>query len=256
MVQAFYEEKLYPLGIYNDNEMVGFLLYDYDEELGGWSFSRFMIDIKHQNKGIGSKALEKFLDFFHNKFPNENLYTSVEIDNEIIGGIVLSRLIRYANLDDSEVLGKIHSKSSQAGFKDIIPDDILNDVFSTERRTKRFISELSIGSPKSAIIFEEDEPLGFISFGSCRYGNNDKSWIEIWRLYVIREFWGSSVSKELIEWGINEIIKENFKNIELWVLEKNIRARCFYEKMGFKYDNTYQIIESGKELRYIKVKDM
>ncbi len=256
LVQAFYEEKLYPLGIYNDNEMVGFLLYDYDEELGGWSFSRFMIDIKHQNKGIGSKALEKFLDFFHNKFPNENLYTSVEIDNEIIGGIVLSRLIRYANLDDSGVLGKIHSKSSQAGFKDIIPDDILNDVFSIERRTKRFISELSIGSPKSAIIFEEDEPLGFISFGSCRYGNNDKSWIEIWRLYVIREFWGSSVSKELIEWGINEIIKENFKNIELWVLEKNIRARCFYEKMGFKYDNTYQIIESGKELRYIKVKDM
>lgn len=83
LVQAFYEEKLYPLGIYNDNEMVGFLLYDYDEELGGWSFSRFMIDIKHQNKGIGSKALEKFLDFFHNKFPNKSLYTSVEIDNEI-----------------------------------------------------------------------------------------------------------------------------------------------------------------------------
>lgn len=83
LVQAFYEEELYPLAIYNDDEMVGFLLYDYDEELGGWSFSRFMIDIKHQNRGIGSKALEKFLDFFHNKFPNQNLYTSVEIDNEI-----------------------------------------------------------------------------------------------------------------------------------------------------------------------------
>ena len=82
LVQAFYEDELYPLGIYNGDEMVGFLLYDYDEELGGWSFSRFMIDIKHQNKGIGSKALEKVLDFFHNKFPNENLYTSVEMDNE------------------------------------------------------------------------------------------------------------------------------------------------------------------------------
>ncbi|WP_242974160.1 MULTISPECIES: hypothetical protein [Clostridium] len=44
--------------------MVGFLLYDYDEELKGWSFSRFMIDIKYQNKGFGSKALEKFLVFF------------------------------------------------------------------------------------------------------------------------------------------------------------------------------------------------
>lgn len=83
LVQASYEDELYPLGIYNGDEMVGFLLYDYDEELGGWSFSRFMIDIKHQNKGLGSKALEKFLDFFHNKFPNESLYTSVEINNKI-----------------------------------------------------------------------------------------------------------------------------------------------------------------------------
>lgn len=83
LVQACYEDKLYPLGIYNGDEMVGFLLYDYDEELAGWSFSRFMIDIKHQNNGIGSRALEGFLIFFHNKFPSEKLYTSVEIDNQI-----------------------------------------------------------------------------------------------------------------------------------------------------------------------------
>ena len=39
LVQAAYEEGLYPLGIYDGNEMIGFLLYDYDEELEGWSFS-------------------------------------------------------------------------------------------------------------------------------------------------------------------------------------------------------------------------
>ena len=83
LVQAAYEEGLYPLGIYDGNEMIGFLLYDYDEELEGWSFSRFMIDINQQNKGYGTIALRKFLEFFHDKFPNEKIYTSVEIDNEI-----------------------------------------------------------------------------------------------------------------------------------------------------------------------------
>lgn len=83
LVQAFYEEELYPIGIYNNEEMVGFILYDYDKELEGWPFSRFMIDINHQNKGYGSKALEKFLEFFHNKYEEENLYTSVEIDNDV-----------------------------------------------------------------------------------------------------------------------------------------------------------------------------
>lgn len=83
LVQASYEDGLYPLGIFNEDEMVGFLLYDYDKELNGWSFSRFMIDIKYQNKGFGRMALKKFLEYFHNKFPNESLYTSVEIDNYI-----------------------------------------------------------------------------------------------------------------------------------------------------------------------------
>ena len=170
----------------------------------------------------------------------------------------MGRLIRYANLNDSDVLGKIHSESSQAAFKDYIPDYILNDVFSIDRRTKRFISELSEGSPRTAIVFENYEPAGLISFGKCRYGNNDKSWMEIWRVYLTPKFWGSGVAKELIEWGINEILKENFTNLELWVLEENMRARNFYEKIGFKNDNTFQKINIGrelKELRYIKSKD-
>ena len=83
LVQASYEDGLYPLGIFNEDEMIGFLLYDYDEELNGWSFSRFMINIKYQNKGFGRKALEKFLEYFQSKFPNKSLYTSVEIDNDI-----------------------------------------------------------------------------------------------------------------------------------------------------------------------------
>ena len=83
LVQASYEDGLYPLGIFNEDEMIGFLLYDYDEELNGWSFSRFMIYIKYQNKGFGRKALEKFLEYFQSKFPNKSLYTSVEIDNDI-----------------------------------------------------------------------------------------------------------------------------------------------------------------------------
>lgn len=168
----------------------------------------------------------------------------------------MSRLIRYANLKDSDVLGKIHSESLQEAFKNIIPDHVLSVDFGIERRTRGFIRELSEGSPRTAIIFEGNEPAGLISFGKCRYGDNDKSWIEIWRVYFAPKFWGSGIAKELMEWGINEILKENFTNIELWVLEENIRARKFYEKMGFKHDNTVQIIDMGKELkelRYIKV---
>lgn len=83
LVQAAYEPNLYPLGIYNDNKMVGFILYDFDDELNGWSMSRFMVDVKYQDQGIGKMALQKFIEFFTNKYGHIQLYTSAEVDNEV-----------------------------------------------------------------------------------------------------------------------------------------------------------------------------
>lgn len=83
LVQSAYEPNLYPLGIYKNNEMVGFILYDFDDEINGWSMSRFMIDEKFQNQGIGKEALQKFIEFFIEKYGHIKLYTSAEVDNTI-----------------------------------------------------------------------------------------------------------------------------------------------------------------------------
>ncbi len=164
----------------------------------------------------------------------------------------MANLIRYATLEDATILGTIHSESSLLAFKDIIPEDYLTNVFSTERRTNCFVRELSELSPKTAIAFINNEPAGLLSFGKSRVNINDHSLVEIWRVYILPKFWGSAISKELIQWGINEIHNTGMKKIELWVLEENMRARKFYEKMGFKNDNVYEIIDSGKELKELR----
>lgn len=83
LVQSAYEPNLYPLGIYKNNEMVGFILYDFDDEINGWSMSRFMVDERFQNQGIGKEALKKFIEFFIEKYGHVQLHTSAEIDNTI-----------------------------------------------------------------------------------------------------------------------------------------------------------------------------
>lgn len=84
LVQAAYEPNLYPLGIYHESVMVGFILYDFDEELNGWSMSRFMIDKSFQGRGFGTAALKQFLDYFKEKYPKERkLYTSAEVENMV-----------------------------------------------------------------------------------------------------------------------------------------------------------------------------
>lgn len=82
LVEAAYEEGLYTLGIYQGETMVGFLLYDYDETIPGWSLSRFMIGKEFQGKGHGKQAVAEFMDLFRKKQRADKLYISVSLENK------------------------------------------------------------------------------------------------------------------------------------------------------------------------------
>lgn len=83
LLEAAYEPGLYVKAIYEEAEMIGLFLYDYDPEIPGWSMSRFMVDEAHQHKGYGRQALTVFLSFFAKEIGDVDLYTSVEVDNTI-----------------------------------------------------------------------------------------------------------------------------------------------------------------------------
>lgn len=81
LVEANFEDGLNTLAIYQDEIMVGFILYDFDDEIPGWSMSRFMIDKKYQGQGIGKKAIEEFINYFSEKTKADRLFISVSLDN-------------------------------------------------------------------------------------------------------------------------------------------------------------------------------
>ena len=83
LVEAAYEDNLYTLGIYHEDIMVGFILYDYDDTIPGWSMSRFMIGKQFQGKGYGKEAVVAFLEYFKYKHNAERIYISVSLDNTV-----------------------------------------------------------------------------------------------------------------------------------------------------------------------------
>ena len=83
LVEAAYEDGLYTVGIYHEETMVGFVLYDYDDTFPGWSMSRFMIGKQFQGKGYGKQAVLAFLDYFKGKHNADRLYISVSLDNTV-----------------------------------------------------------------------------------------------------------------------------------------------------------------------------
>ncbi len=81
LVEANFEEGLYTLGVYHKDIMVGFILYDFDEEIDGWSMSRFMIGKQYQGNGYGKMAIKKFIEFIKEKHNVSRLFVSVSLEN-------------------------------------------------------------------------------------------------------------------------------------------------------------------------------
>lgn len=95
-----------------------------------------------------------------------------------------------------------------------------------------------------------------IRYADTRDADKDDSYGEVWGLYLMPEYWSKGIGTELINWGLNELKKRNYDKVTLWVLEDNLKARIFYEKIGFKHDGTIKEINIGKilnECRYVKV---
>ncbi|MGE5613271.1 MAG: N-acetyltransferase family protein [Bacillota bacterium] len=163
--------------------------------------------------------------------------------------------IRYADISDAGTLAEIHARSWKAAYKGIVPDEILESI-TVEKRQEYFEKALSKKWEEDAIIYKEDEAVGFICIGECRDADKPGAYGEIWGIYLLPEYWGMGIGSVLINWGINELKKRNYSKVTLWVLEENINARKFYEKIGFKHDGTVKEITIGKKLkeyRYEKI---
>lgn len=78
---AKFEEKIYPLCIYDGEMMVGFLMYDLDPDTKRMEMSRLMIDQKFQGKKYGKIAVLKLLDLIREKYGKIKFYTSIEPEN-------------------------------------------------------------------------------------------------------------------------------------------------------------------------------
>ena len=163
--------------------------------------------------------------------------------------------IRYADINDSKILGYIHAQSWKTAYKTIIPYSILDNI-SAQKREKYFHKVLFEKSEENVLIFSGNDPVGFITLGECRDEDLDSSWGEIWGIYLLPSHWNQGIGTELINWGINVLQSRGYGKVSLWVLEKNINARKFYEKLAFSHDGLKKRLNFGiplNEYRYVKV---
>jgi GNAT superfamily N-acetyltransferase len=80
---------------------------------------------------------------------------------------------------------------------------------------------------------------------------------ELYALYVHPDWWSTGTGHVLMSRVLSRLTLSGYGEVTLWVLEKNTRARRFYERVGFAQDgavNALETLGAGViEVRYRRV---
>ena len=140
--------------------------------------------------------------------------------------------IRFAKESDAETIANIHVASWQKIYRGHIQDAIL-DGLSVSTRTQQWHALIKQGV-KIFVIEHRQQIMGFASICPARDADmQPKQCGEISAIYLHPKLWRQGLGKKLCTAAIAELGVMGFTQVILWVLESNIQARRFYEKLGF-----------------------
>ncbi|MBM7583943.1 L-amino acid N-acyltransferase YncA [Bacillus pakistanensis] len=153
--------------------------------------------------------------------------------------------IRAAKLSDASGIAKVHVDSWRTTYRNIIPDEFLNNL-SYQRREELWSSNI----PKGNVFVAENNEgkiVGFSSGGKERSGKYKEYQGELSSIYILKEFQGQGIGKSLAKPVIKELEKLGINTMLVFVLEDN-NSRLFYEAMGGKIIDKIEVEIAGKKL--------
>ena len=120
----------------------------------------------------------------------------------------------------------------------------LDEVFSIDRLTTE------LNNPESEFYFAvfENQVIGYlkINTGNAQTELQDKSALEIERIYVLKEYQGKKIGQLLYETALQIAVRAKAEYLWLGVWEENHKAKNFYIKNGF-IDFDRHIFRLGNE---------
>lgn len=128
--------------------------------------------------------------------------------------------------NDSE-LEMIISLSPQALF-----DGTLGEVMPTNEKIKRLVEPLLDKGSYYLIATENAELMGWILIGASKDQFTDKMNGFIYELFVLEEYRGNGVSKQLMRTAIDHLRQDGYSEVRLSAFSGNPAIKL-YEKMGF-----------------------
>ncbi|HEU5280162.1 MAG TPA: GNAT family N-acetyltransferase [Gaiellaceae bacterium] len=155
-------------------------------------------------------------------------------------------MIRSGTADDADAVARVQVETWQAAYAHALPSEQLQSLSVDRwaeqwRRHPPFVAEV------------DGDVVGFVSVGASRDADAEG---ELYAIYVLPGHWGTGLGRKLIEAGEKELRRLGYRDVVLWVLADNPRARRFYELAGWSPDGETRTLElfgmEIDEVRYAK----
>lgn len=147
--------------------------------------------------------------------------------------------------DDAEAIAEIHLQASstlalwQIAHMGPPPEDLYRELGDQSR----YRTTLDDSPPEQRAWVAErgGRVVGYVITGPSRDRDADGRTAEIFELYVRPELAGRGIGRLLLDRGTQDLRSRGYEEATLWVLERNNRARRFYEAGGWRTDGATKV---------------
>ncbi|MDO8337745.1 MAG: GNAT family N-acetyltransferase [Microcella sp.] len=160
----------------------------------------------------------------------------------------MTTLLRPATVQDADALGSLHMACWREAYGDLLSAEFFERATpeSSAERWAITIPRLASDGGTLLLAEEDGELVGFASSGPGR-GEAPPRELELYAIYVRASAYGSGLGQRLLDAALGD------RPASLWVLERNPRARAFYERNGFAPDGTTELLPRFENLVEIRL---
>lgn len=163
----------------------------------------------------------------------------VKVDTLMQSGIV----VRPAVPGDAPAMAALHVRAWRAAYEGVMPDAFLARLAVEEREAmwRRSLTEPDLAPAERVILVAEVEGSvrGFAAAGHAR-GDDEHGLGELFAINVDPPAWGGDASGALLA-AASAWLDARFPASILWVVDRNERARSFYERAGWSPDGATKV---------------
>lgn len=127
----------------------------------------------------------------------------------------------------------MYLRSWRAGYAGLVDPQELDRV-AAERSSVDWRAELSDREASFGLGLVDGVAAGVVKIGPDPTKDRRGSWLKL--LYIVPEHWGTGLSVELVNHAVANVRSLGEPTIRLRVVDRQFRARRFYEREGWVYD--------------------